>query len=230
LGAGARIPGDRTDCEGDAQAAGLGEPRFAEAKDWNGLRRFRLRRMETVNGETLVIAADQNLKRWVSRCGWGRCPCPTGAPEASSRPVHHREPRGIGPRRGPLPSAAGRAARTLLAPFSTGWGVIGTGFKNPSCLSQLRRAASLPVATKETYLDARSQMTRVSTERRGRYDTVCKPSPRQQMRRRPPEFLPGGLPAAMPATASACPVRSRGGRPPAARPSAGRLAWDRTGW
>jgi transposase len=39
------------------------EPLFAEAKDWHGMRRFRLRRLEKVNAEALLIAAGQNLKR-----------------------------------------------------------------------------------------------------------------------------------------------------------------------
>ncbi len=55
------------------------EPLFAEAKDWHGLRRFRLRGLERVNGEALLIAAGQNLKRLLSRAGWGRRPWPTGA-------------------------------------------------------------------------------------------------------------------------------------------------------
>ncbi len=39
------------------------EPLFAEAKDWHGMRRFRLRRLEKVNQEALMIAAGQNIKR-----------------------------------------------------------------------------------------------------------------------------------------------------------------------
>ena len=39
------------------------EPLFAEAKDWHGMRRFRLRRLEKVNTEALLIAAGQNVKR-----------------------------------------------------------------------------------------------------------------------------------------------------------------------
>ena len=39
------------------------EPLFAEAKDLHGLRRFRLRRLEKVNMETLLTAAGQNVKR-----------------------------------------------------------------------------------------------------------------------------------------------------------------------
>ncbi|HLL29518.1 MAG TPA: IS1182 family transposase [Allosphingosinicella sp.] len=54
------------------------EPLFAEAKDWHGLRRFRLRGLEKVNGEALLIAAGQNLKRLLSRWGWGRRPFPSG--------------------------------------------------------------------------------------------------------------------------------------------------------
>ena len=42
------------------------EPMFAEAKDWHGLRRFRLRRLEKVNIEALLIASGQNIKRLVA--------------------------------------------------------------------------------------------------------------------------------------------------------------------
>ena len=55
------------------------EPLFAEAKDWHGLRRFRLRGAEKVNSEAQLIAAGQNLKRLLSRRGWGRRPWPSGA-------------------------------------------------------------------------------------------------------------------------------------------------------
>jgi transposase len=55
------------------------EPLFAEAKDWHGLRRFRLRGLEKVNGAALLIAAGQNLKRLLSWQGWGRRPFPSGA-------------------------------------------------------------------------------------------------------------------------------------------------------
>jgi len=39
------------------------EPLFAEAKEWHGSRRFRLRRLERVNAEALMIASGQNVKR-----------------------------------------------------------------------------------------------------------------------------------------------------------------------
>ena len=39
------------------------EPLFGEAKEWHGLRRFRLRRLEKVNAEALMIASGQNVKR-----------------------------------------------------------------------------------------------------------------------------------------------------------------------
>jgi hypothetical protein len=42
------------------------EPLFAEAKDWHGMRRFRLRRLEKVNIEALLIASGQNVKRLLS--------------------------------------------------------------------------------------------------------------------------------------------------------------------
>jgi transposase len=39
------------------------EPLFAEAKDWHGMRRFRLRGLEKVNIKALLIASGQNVKR-----------------------------------------------------------------------------------------------------------------------------------------------------------------------
>jgi Transposase DDE domain len=39
------------------------EPLFAEAKEWHGSRRFRLRGLEKVNAEALMIASGQNVKR-----------------------------------------------------------------------------------------------------------------------------------------------------------------------
>ena len=47
------------------------EPLFAEAKDWHGMRRFRLRRLERVNQEALMIAAGQNVKRLLEFGGRG---------------------------------------------------------------------------------------------------------------------------------------------------------------
>jgi transposase len=55
------------------------EPLFAEAKQWHGLERFRLRGLPKVNSEALLIATGQNLKRLLSRRGWGRRPFPSGA-------------------------------------------------------------------------------------------------------------------------------------------------------
>jgi hypothetical protein len=42
------------------------EPLFGEAKDWHGLRRFRLRGLWKLNCEGLLTATGQNLKRWLS--------------------------------------------------------------------------------------------------------------------------------------------------------------------
>ena len=55
------------------------EPLFAEAKEWHGLRRFRLRGLENVNIEGLLIAAGQNLKRLLAATGWGRRHAPCGS-------------------------------------------------------------------------------------------------------------------------------------------------------
>ncbi len=55
------------------------EPLFSEAKDWHGLRRFRLRGLESVNIEGLMTAAGQNLKRFLAAIGWGRRHAPYGS-------------------------------------------------------------------------------------------------------------------------------------------------------
>jgi Transposase DDE domain/Transposase domain (DUF772) len=55
------------------------EPLFGEAKQWHGMRQFRLRGLPKVNMEGLFIAAGQNLKRLLSAKGWGRRPWPDGA-------------------------------------------------------------------------------------------------------------------------------------------------------
>jgi hypothetical protein len=55
------------------------EPLFGEAKQWHGLRQFRLRGLANVNMEGLLVAAGQNLKRWLVATGWGRRHGPLGS-------------------------------------------------------------------------------------------------------------------------------------------------------
>ena len=47
------------------------EPLFGEAKEWHGMRRFRLRTLRGVNIEALMIAAGQNIKRLLTFRGRG---------------------------------------------------------------------------------------------------------------------------------------------------------------
>jgi hypothetical protein len=54
------------------------EPLFAEAKEWHGLRRLRLRGLMNANIQGLVIAAGQNLKRLLA-AGRGRRHAPCGS-------------------------------------------------------------------------------------------------------------------------------------------------------
>ena len=75
------------------------EPLFGEAKEWHGLRRFRLRGLEKVNSEALMTAAGQNVKRLVAFGSKGpRRPAQVAAlrrPEAARRGLHGvREHRG----------------------------------------------------------------------------------------------------------------------------------------
>ena len=55
------------------------EPLFAEAKEWHGLRRFRLRGLDNVNIQGLLVGAGQNLKRFLAATGWGRRHAPCGS-------------------------------------------------------------------------------------------------------------------------------------------------------
>ncbi|GHO90053.1 hypothetical protein KSF_001010 [Reticulibacter mediterranei] len=55
------------------------EPLFAEAKEWHGMRHFRLRRLWRVNCEALIIAAGHNLQQLLKKRGWGHHPFPTDA-------------------------------------------------------------------------------------------------------------------------------------------------------
>jgi transposase len=55
------------------------EPLFAEAKAWHGLRRLRLRGLRNANIQGLLIAAGQNLKRFLAATGWGRRHAPCGS-------------------------------------------------------------------------------------------------------------------------------------------------------
>jgi hypothetical protein len=62
------------------------EPLFGEAKQWHGLRRFRLRRLWKVNIEGLLIAAGQNLKRLLSFKGYDKRYFPAGCSVALALP------------------------------------------------------------------------------------------------------------------------------------------------
>jgi IS5 family transposase len=55
------------------------EPLFAEAKEWHGLRRLRLRGLLNANIQGLLVAAGQNLKRFLATTGWGRRHAPCGS-------------------------------------------------------------------------------------------------------------------------------------------------------
>jgi hypothetical protein len=55
------------------------EPFFAEAREWHGLRRLRLRGLLNANIQGLLIASGQNLKRFLAATGWGRRHAPCGS-------------------------------------------------------------------------------------------------------------------------------------------------------
>ena len=93
------------------------EPMFAEAKEWHGMRRFRLRTLWRVNAETMLVAAGQNIKRMLTFSSRGprrlaqvealRPPAPTTSSNGRLLLGRHR-----------------RRSTPLLARFSTGWVVL----------------------------------------------------------------------------------------------------------
>jgi Transposase DDE domain len=113
------------------------EPLFAEAKEWHGMRRFRLRRLKKVNIEALMVAAGQNLKRLVGASRRG----PRALPQAAA--LHFPEP--------PFSSSrccARKGHRCVLRRrrrrFSTSWSVFDTNLmgtspprSTPCCLERL---------------------------------------------------------------------------------------------
>ena len=99
------------------------EPLFGEAKQWHGLRQFRLRGLLKVNTESLLTAAGQNLKRWLVATGWGRRHVPCGAltpPACPRRPASRRRLGRPAPCRRPGPSASPSTTRPSPAAFVNG--------------------------------------------------------------------------------------------------------------
>jgi transposase len=64
------------------------EPLFGEAKDWHQLRRFRLRGLANVNMQGLLVAAGQNLKRWLAATTRGHRPAGVQRATASFPPLY----------------------------------------------------------------------------------------------------------------------------------------------
>ena len=93
------------------------EPMFGEAKEWHGMRRFRLRRLWRVNAEAMVIATGQNIKRLLTFSG--RRPRKLAQVEALrlSAPTSWANGR-------LLRGGHRRRSTPLLARFSTGWGIL----------------------------------------------------------------------------------------------------------
>jgi hypothetical protein len=91
------------------------EPLFAEAKEWHGFGRFRLRGIEKVNAEAFMFAYGQNVKRLVRFGNRGpRKMAMVAALRPPEKPPHH-----------PL-----RRHRTFPARrFSTRWFLLGIGVK-----------------------------------------------------------------------------------------------------
>jgi transposase len=89
------------------------EPMFAEAKEWHGMRRFRLRTLRRVNIEVMLIAAGQNIKRLLNF--WSKGPRHLAQAAALRPPA----PTTLVDSR--LARSHRRRSRRLFASFSTRW-------------------------------------------------------------------------------------------------------------
>jgi len=87
------------------------EPMFAEAKEWHGMRRFRLRTLRRVNIEAMLIAAGQNIKRLLAF--WGK------GPRHLAQAAALRPPAPASLANGRLARSHRRRSRRPLASFST---------------------------------------------------------------------------------------------------------------
>jgi hypothetical protein len=94
------------------------EPLFGEAKEWHGSRRFRLRGLEKVNSEALMIASGQNVKRLVAIGSRG----PRRVAQVAALRGTEAGPRGFHGVR----EHRGRCTWPPAGPFSTGWGILRT--------------------------------------------------------------------------------------------------------
>jgi hypothetical protein len=113
------------------------EPMFGEAKEWHGMRRFRLRTLWRVNAEATVIATGQNIKRLLDFSGRG--------PRKLAQVEALRPPAPTSRANGRLLRGSNRRRSTpLLARFSTGWGILRSSPKRRS--GKFRGREGLPVS------------------------------------------------------------------------------------
>ena len=84
---------------------------FAEAKEWHGMGRFRLRTLRRVNIEAMLIAAGQNIKRLLTF--WGK------GPRHLAQVAALRPPALTSLASSRLARSHRRRSRRLLASFST---------------------------------------------------------------------------------------------------------------
>ena len=95
------------------------EPLFGEAKEWHGLRRFRLRRLEKVNAEALMIASGQNVKRLLVAFE-------TRGPRRPAQVATLRGPEASRPEFGEVQGHRERSPWSLARPFSTSCEILRT--------------------------------------------------------------------------------------------------------
>jgi transposase len=88
------------------------EPLFGEAKEWHGLGRFRLRGLEKVNSEALMVASGQNVKRLVA--------FRSRPPRRVAQVATLRRPEAVRPESHGVRSHRGRGIWAPEGPFSTG--------------------------------------------------------------------------------------------------------------
>jgi transposase len=120
------------------------EPMFGEAKEWHGMRRFRLRTLWRVNAEALLIATGQNIKRLLTFSGKG--PRKMAQVEALRPPAPTSWANGR-----LLRSSHRRSSTPLLARFSTGWGILRSWTSALRCSKKFATRSQRPSYGKDSY-------------------------------------------------------------------------------
>ena len=150
------------------------EPLFGEAKEWHGMVRFRLRKLEKVNKEALLIASGQNVKRLLAFGGRGpKKPAQAVALRPAPSAIAHKN---SGTREHPT-----ERSWRYRGSFSTRWGVFGTLLSSTLAIRLHSKAPRLGVPRTPAGL-LPSPILQATRKKSCAPTTPCAPAPAHRQR------------------------------------------------